>query len=255
MIVAAAVGGVNWLIGVGGAGTALGTLGLAYFTFTVAARTTELADSSQRLEAAAREELTAGRQQARAAAAAVLEAEKSRIDALAPIIDFTVHFTTAEALPRGVTPTTPITLSTTPGQHGNVEQYSLTAKLRLTLRNFGRTPGFVRVTYSGAAFDHQTEELRIDPPRAGTSHTLAPTNERTFEAVVDYPGTMIDPFAPREVRYDLEVHGAMSGDITDTIIWLGELTLLQRDTTGWHRHPNPLTVKSYTVIRDHRLDA
>lgn len=40
MIVAAIVGGVDWLIGIGGGGTALGTLGLAYFTFTVAQRTT-----------------------------------------------------------------------------------------------------------------------------------------------------------------------------------------------------------------------
>lgn len=42
MIVAGLVGGVNWLIGVGGAGTALGTLGLAYFTFTVAQRTSQI---------------------------------------------------------------------------------------------------------------------------------------------------------------------------------------------------------------------
>ena len=38
MVIAAIAGGVTWLIGIGGAGTALGTLGLAYFTFAVAER-------------------------------------------------------------------------------------------------------------------------------------------------------------------------------------------------------------------------
>lgn len=103
MIVAGAVGGVNWLIGVGSCGTALGTLGLAYFTFGVAERTTELAHSSQRLEAAANRELTQGRTQAQAAAVTATEAQKSRIDALAPILDFTLGWQEAKAVHVGTT--------------------------------------------------------------------------------------------------------------------------------------------------------
>lgn len=77
MIVGGIVGGVNWLIAIGGAGTALGTLGLAYFTFTVAERTNALADSSQRLETAATQELAAGRDQAAAAIATAREAQRT----------------------------------------------------------------------------------------------------------------------------------------------------------------------------------
>lgn len=62
---------------------------------------------------------------------AALEAQKSRIDALAPIIDFQVGFVEAHARPRGFSPSAqPITLSPTGGQGGNLDHYSSLSEIR-----------------------------------------------------------------------------------------------------------------------------
>ena len=244
MVIAAVAGGVDWLIGIGGAGTAVGTLGLAYFTFTVAERTTELAGSSQRLEATTTQELTAGRAQADAAAAAAREAEKSRIDALAPIVDVRVDWLEGRGRQRGVTPRTTIVLANQPDYGVNPKDMDFDANLTVSFRNFGRTPAFATVKQFGAWFDDANAVIRIEPGGG-----------RAFQARVVYADLSDDPFAAREIRYEVELWGAMTGETLDTIRWAGELTLLERGSRGWHRHPNPLVLKDYSVTRDHGLGA
>lgn len=197
MAAAAIVGGVNWLIGLGGAGTALGTLGLAYFTFAVAERTTELVDSSQRLEAAAVDQLTAGRAQANAAEAAALEAEKSRIDALAPVLDFRVDVREVHAYPGGAS--AGITLLRSRVEQLDVKTLSLVVDLTLTLKNFGRTPAFATIKYADASPGARPEALRVDPGATWTG-----------DATLRYRDTTHDPFEAREISYEIGVRGAMT---------------------------------------------
>jgi hypothetical protein len=72
--------GIAWGTFLGALGTAVGTLGLAYYSY----RATR---ASQALEGTALETLAATKLQATAADDAARQAERARIDALAPIID------------------------------------------------------------------------------------------------------------------------------------------------------------------------
>jgi hypothetical protein len=228
-------GGVNWLIGIGGAGTAMGTLGLAYFTFTVAERTTELVDSSQRLEIAAAGELTAGREQAR-------EAQRTRIDSLAPIPDLSIRFQEARVRLRVGAPPEPMLLRDS--GHLNPDTLSFHATFELTLRNFGRAPAFFEFKYCGAALSTQGLVFRVDPAASSM-----------ISATLDYPGTLHDPFSGREVRFEIEVRGALSAAPVDTIHWHGEFTLTQWLAGVWQQHPDPLVPGSYVIERRYAEDA
>lgn len=243
MIIAGLIGGVEWLAAVGAAGTAVGTLGLAYFTFTVAEGETELVDSSQRLEQSAADELQEGRKQTTAAASMAREAEKSRIDALAPIVDFEVVWDGIYQQPRGITPAPdPISVSLDHVQNADVKRLRFIAKLELKLTNFGRTPAFVRVTDSGAAFTGQNELIRVDPD---------PDRPRTFVAEVDYATQAESPFDPRAVRYEMDAEGPIIAQTVDRIVWEGEITPLQPAGPGWRIHSSPFRVISYRVNRTH----
>lgn len=188
--------------------------------------------------------MTAGRAQADAAASAALEAEKSRIDALAPIVDFRVEWLESHGRQRGVTPRTTVVLASQPDSGINPKDIDFDADITLFFRNFGRTPAFATVKHAGAWFDEANAVIRIEPG-----------GERRVKARVLYADLSDDPFAAREIRYEIEVRGAMTGDTVDTIRWAGELTLAERGSRGWHRHPNPLAFKDYSVTRDHGLGA
>ena len=115
------------------------------------------------------------------------------------------------------------------------------AFLNLWFHNFGRTPAFAKMVYVGAAFAESAEIIRIDP---GARLML--------QAELDYPRRPShDPFAPREVRFAMEVRGAMSGSPLDVIEWRGEITLLLRDVGGWHLNPNSIRVNNYIVTRSY----
>lgn len=124
---------------------------------------------------------------------------------------------------------------------GSPEALSFAGVLQIRFTNYGRTPAFARIKHFGAAFDRQTLEIRIEPD-----------GEEEFGANVEYIGIpQEDPFAPREVCYEIEVQGAMTRNAIDTIIWVGELTLLRWDPPGFRLHDDPLRIKRYEVNREY----
>lgn len=240
MVVAAAAGGVDWLIGVGGAGTAVGTLGLAYFTFAVAERTTQLVGSSQRLEAAATGELSAARAQAEAAAATAREAQRARIDALAPILDFNVRFREARARVRGIAPSGHIVLVPGERQERNPNILSFDATLAVSLKNLGRTSAFASFRHVGATIPGLPTFVQIEPGR-----------DVTFTASLDYPSSAANPFDSRELRFEIELYGPMSDGPIDQVTWIADLTLVEHEAGGWHLASEPLRIRDYQVSRQY----
>lgn len=237
MTLAGLLGTVDWVVAIGTGGTAVGTLGLAYFTFALAYRTTQVVASSQRLETTATAELTAGRQQAEAAITMAREAEKSRIDALAPIPDLIV--TWQHVAQRAITAPANSPWSVL-GQE-TIDRISgslFKAQLAIRIRNIGRTPGFISYRHT---------DVIVTP--WGVVQRVGPGEEPQFVADVSVPSDLDALTSPRSLAVELIVEGAMTRGTVDTLRWEGDLTLLRNYGSGLQPHADPLQMTDYSVTR------
>src|SRR5262249_12965793 len=129
-------------------GTAAGTLGLAYSTWSLASRTEDAVE-------AARADLLVAEKGVRAATRTADEAERARIDSIAPLVDLTVTLDKALFTPPGggVPRTTYEFPPNIPGGEvvtgRELQGADIGSVLQVELINLGKTPGYFQFTHMG----------------------------------------------------------------------------------------------------------
>jgi hypothetical protein len=126
--VAGGVGGFRWLEFVAIAGTAFGTLGLAFYTH-------DLARATQR-------QIDVGNKEVTAAEKAATEAARARIDALAPLVALTVRLDSFIA-PKRPEFGTPWLTDDAQLDESELDGFYLEVTLAFELTNYGRSPAYV----------------------------------------------------------------------------------------------------------------
>jgi hypothetical protein len=241
--VVAVTAGIDWAALVGAIGTAIGTLGLAYYSFRAM-------QSSRQLERTALRTLRATRRQARAAAAEARQAERARIDALAPIIDVVVS--ARDEWFRAINEPGNIThpLRTKAGDrwsYADVPWSVVTSgytgvHLDFLLTNYGKTPAFVQ--FASGVFT-PGELIRVPPSgsiRASRDHGHL------------WNSSQQDPAnEPRTVTIVATIHGPLTGSTIDTLTWTGAITMLSPAKGPGNRveitKPDVLRMDTYAVLR------
>lgn len=232
---AVVLGDVEWGGFVATLGVALGTLSLAYFTWTVATKTEDAVNVAQA-------ELRIAEQGVEAATRSAEVAEDTRIDSLAPLIDVEVQFDKAEYKSRDA-PWTRVPQNVERGPAINAETLDLAevkAQFVIAFRNYGRTPGYLKVEDLGGLWvDGNIELIRVPPD---STKTLV---------VQMFWGHNFDP-RPWEAR-DLKLRFEVSAPtIRDRISWEGSVKLV-RDYggagAGYQCLPAPLDLTDYRVER------
>lgn len=220
-VAVAAEAGIAWGTFLGAVGTAIGTLGLAYYSY----RATR---ASQALEGTALETLAAAKLQAAAADDAARQAERARIDALAPIID--LQLSPREEWFRLVDDGGNVTrsLRVEAGTGGTIPEvdWGITTsgytgmKLDFELTNFGKTTAFVEFK-PGPFVVSGLGLIRVPP--AGTAQILG-----------DHLWSAQDgrPDEPRPLRIEAEIHGPLTESTVDTLTWVGQITMLTAGGPG-----------------------
>lgn len=216
---AAIFGGLSWLLYVATVGTAAGTLGLAYSTWSLASKTQEAVN-------AARADLLVAEKGVAAATRTADEAERTRVDAIAPLVDLSVTLSKALYTPPGggVPRTTHEFPPNIPG--GDVvtgrelEGADVGAILTVELINLGKTPGYFQFTHMGFLVNGADGLIRLP---GGAS--------RTFEGRLHWNYGPEDPAKPRQLELQAKVWGPMTTGVVDEISWEGEITLI-RDFHG-----------------------
>ncbi len=221
-VVVAALVGLGWGTFVAVIGTAVGTLGLAFYTRLLAVRTLSAVEASQQLEIAAREQADAARDAAQ-------QAQQARLDELAPIIDLKI--TRGYAWYRGVgegrgvehnlaeipdKPEPPVVDGPT------YEAGTFVLTLTLTLRNFGKTPAFVEFRHIGIATPVPHQLLRVEP-----------ADKYTFDTTIDWAGGNERPGDAKTITFTAVIHGPLTKTTVDTLTWTGDVTLLIETGRGW----------------------
>ncbi len=233
MVGAAIAGGVNWFVGVAAAGTALGTLGLAFWTWRLASRTTESVEASNRLAETAEEDLRVGREQAKIA-------EGSRIDALAPALDVYLDVVHVEHQEKSGAAWRQVDA----GTHldgAQIELGSVRVTYPLVLSNAGRTPAYVEPIEVAAPLPGAPGLIRVDG---------GPGNAVRLRSYKDW--TKADPLCdPRQLRYEFTVTGPLTRETLDRVEWTGEIRLLLPEEGGYRVCDNPLRPLACNVDREY----
>ncbi len=242
---AGVAGGIDWLIAVATLGTALGTLGLAVYTYTLATLTRQSVQGAEELAALSYkqlEELQAQRaiaraqlqtliQQAEAASrqasaaadlaqasrAAAAEACKARIDASASLVDVTV---TVLGGGEELDPAGPTTRRLTDGDRWYEPQLRgkrFRQRLQVVFKNVGRTPA--RISFPSYSF----RLVKVDA-NFGRQIDLQPGQAYEDEVQIDFTGEL----ATTAVLLELPVTygGLLHGDVFDHLQWNGWVQLL-----------------------------
>jgi hypothetical protein len=233
---------LSWGTFLGAFGTAIGTLGLAFYSW----RATR---ASQTLELTALDTLRATEQQADAARDAAQQAERARIDALAPIIDLQISPHDEWYRLVGEPPNVKNHLRTQAGAgwtyHEVVSDIFASGTLGLTLdftvKNFGKTTAFVDFR-SGPFLPSPRDLLRVEPNQTETvsgSHLFATNDQR--------------PDEPWTFRVDAEIHGPLTEATTDRLRWEGEITMLTRAAgVNWEiTKPSVLRMTGFEIRRSY----
>ena len=139
------VGGRPWLELVAVVGTALGALGLAYYTYDLAratqtaeAQTSALVMVGQQQADAAAEQLRLAGEQLEVSKHLAIESARARIDAGAPLVELVVHLATATL--NQVVDGTPATLGNQQWTESELKDVVLEAQLSFALANRGSSP-------------------------------------------------------------------------------------------------------------------
>ncbi len=235
-------GGLDWLNVVAVLGTALGTLGLAAYTYQLARSTaTSVHESEQALVlgheqlkhiqsqvelsreqvAISNRQAEAGAQQVAAAHASTLEAAKARIDALAPMIQMTVEAERVLELDpeQNGDHTLQVDVGIDKWYHeSDLRNRSFTVPLRVELRNVGHSPAELTVTQP-FEFDNSWEQSPIG------RYVLQPGQMLGAVAVERFIGE--DASNSRLVEIVVTYDSLMHGEVFDRVQWYGHVSALQ----------------------------
>jgi hypothetical protein len=252
-IVALIVGNIDWATLVAVAGTATGTLGLAFFTWQLAARTLDAVQASQRLEVVAQAQLAASErgleaawEEARASRDAVAQAERARLDALAPVIDLQVAAAAAGFRPTGYTPSSRVLLRSAGVddelavivEAHDYETAQFTLDVRVQLTNFGKTPAFVTFRDLGFALPEAQTTIRVDPG-----------GHEAMDGSVAWTSGAERPGNPKRLRLRADIRGPLTGSILDELTWEADATLLSDYGAGWQLSHSALKQDPYVIAR------
>ncbi len=155
-VVAAIFGGLAWMLYVAAAGTAAGTLGLAYSTWSLASET-------QDAGLAARADLEVAQESVVAATRTADEAERARVDAIAPLVDLSVGLSKAVYTPSEVgleqlTSSRRISLGETLSRASNWKGPMSEPCLMSSWSIFGKTPAYFQFTHMGFLVNSAVED-------------------------------------------------------------------------------------------------
>jgi hypothetical protein len=231
-VVAGVVGDLAWLIAVATLGTALGTLGLAYYTFLLARSTRQSVEGSQEMAELAvrqfgelqeqvrlarvqsdalREQAAAAVTSAAAAQNSIKEAAKARIDAIAPLLDMSVTALTIEC--RVDAGHYAEVTGDQQWHEAQLNDIRVRVGLAIELVNIGSSTAYINFP----SYKYDLEGLsKIMGPRI----TRLPVGESYKDRLyVDFagPNTANGELVHMVVQY----HGPMHGDTSDDLHWRG----------------------------------
>lgn len=232
------VGGEDWLMQGATLGTALGTIGLAVYTFILARATQKsvegavdaLAVARQQADALAtqadllRRELAAldsqaesGRASAAASRDSVREMTRSRIDALAPLLDLRVNLSDVRQLRDRLGPCVRGLFPGDVGVESDLDAIEVEARLRVTLKNLGASVAYVQ--FGGHA-------SRLERAQGVEGAQTAIEAGETWASDWHCPITGRDALEGRDITLNITYHGAMFGEIADVVQWRGNVRFL-----------------------------
>lgn len=235
------------------AGTALGTLALAFYTFRLAQSTKNSVEGSQDELTEVRaqrallvEQAEASRQQAQATADLVAaskantdQAYRARIDAYAPLVNMTVSAMSVQYMQgqSGSELVRGIELNSVAG-----DSRPISVTLRFDFTNHGHSPALLFFGGEAALLDRivQNGSNRVVlAPGGSYADTLAIT------------GSIADFTRPKLQRIKVTYNGLLHGEVFDTITWYGEIRpfRVSGETAVVSSLPNTLNGSEAQVVR------
>lgn len=249
------LGGFDWLDFDAVAGTAVGTLGLAFFTYALASSTREagehsrsLAEASQKQLGLAGQSLSAAQQQVEAGRQAATEAARARIDATAPVVGLKVWQSETLVLDAGWQSEwiegEPTTLGEQVWFEAQLADVRFQTALNLELQNYGRMPAQI----SFPSLDPDPEGVVVQT--GGSRHLVLPPGEVYVDRMVlRLRGE--DAVRDRACHIVVTYNGPITGGMFDTLRWRGTLRLLRLEGGQAWKHHIPLDAGPAQVVREY----
>ena len=236
-LVAALIAGLDGLLYIATLGTAIGTVGLAFSTWRLSLLTQSTVEQTQT-------ELKIAEQGVVAATESAKEAQRSRIDAVAPVLDLVVLLENvvreSASGPKDVPRNRPNGPALTAAE---VAGEDFRAELRLFLHNLGKTPAYIRFK-------------DIPPVQISGGDTLfrLQPDAKPLELIgnVHWTGATEDvgPTRSRELEIGAQVWGPMTSKTADQVAWHGVITILKDfGKDRFQRPPEVLRTSAYIIER------
>ena len=231
-VLAYAFGGFRWLDFVALAGTAVGTLGLAFYTYG-------LAHASQRQVEISEAHLDA-------AEATTIEAARARIDAMSPLLGLTVSLEgvmiggTLNGAPRGLS-------DREDWSEDELDEVRMSATLKIALVNYGHSPAHVFFP----SMDPDPSELLARS--FGSRYLMIPPGDRYADALV-IRLTGREAADGRACEFVVTCDAAIHGSVFDTLRWLGTLQPLRVEDGHAKRNKQiPLNAGGASIVREYPI--
>lgn len=262
-VIAAVIGGLDWLVAIATLGTALGTLGLAFYTYRLAKSTRESVEGSLELAALGYKQLAEvqaqgelARQQvetsalqaaatgqlARAASASADEAAKARIDAAAPLLSLAVTLRSVEELDTALNPIKELS-SGDRWFEAQLRGLLFSVTLDFAFRNVGATPAQV----SFSSYEYDLQKLAGGSGPRLLILDAGETYEDSMSIIFMAEAALVSKYLEFSVTYSGLLHGGMF-DHLQWNGWLQVLGLVEGVATPWS---GVLNAGSATVLRSY----
>jgi len=243
-VIAKAVGQLDWFIAFATVGTALGTLGLALYTYRLAQSTRESVEGSSELTKLAYAQLgevqsqrdllaeqaekaglqaEATRRLADASETSATEAAKARIDAIAPLVHMTISSGSVR-VKHGPAEASRYLQQSDEWYEPQLRGLSFQVSLPFRLHNVGVSPARV-------AFDYTAERLEYAARRGLAPQVLEPGDSYEDQLLLHFAG--VEAKDSKLIALSVTYEGLLHGEMFDHIQWKGWVAPLKQGDGTW----------------------